>query len=57
MHRKIWHGGVRGHEGEGEVGGGGIHTPTAYRSIIQNKSIPAAICLTWQDLGEDQAET
>lgn len=28
------------------------HTPSAYKSIIQNKSIPAAVCLTWQDLGK-----
>lgn len=30
------------------------HTPAAYRSIVQNKSIPTAIWLTWQDLGQDR---
>lgn len=55
---EIQGGGTR--EPGGSRGGGwwvvGYPTPTAYRSIVQNKSIPAAICLTWQGLGQDRAE-
>lgn len=62
MQRKIWEREGKSQRGEREAGGhGGVrvsnHTPTAYRSIIHNKSIPVTICLTWQDLGQDQAET
>lgn len=60
MHRKIQGGRTR-ELGEREGGGKteegeGDQSHSTYRSIIQNKSIPAVICLTWQDLGKDQAE-